>query len=203
MKVAALYDVHGNLPALEAVLAEVAAFAPDLIVVGGDVVPGPMPRECLLLLLTLRPVPRFIHGNGETDVVAFFDGSAPSRVPEAFHPTMRWVAARLRPADRDTLAAWPLTTSVRIEGLGDVLFCHATPNDDNRWNLHGIGICLVGDFTAGRPSQRQMDALVTLVRNLMREYDIPARSVVPHSGVSATVCPGPRFPWDEFKARLR
>ena len=79
----------------------------------------------------------------------------------------------------------------------------ATPNDDNRWNLHGIGICLVGDFTAGRPSQRQMDALVTLVRNLMREYDIPARSVVPHSGVSATVCPGPRFPWDEFKARLR
>ncbi|MBV9109692.1 MAG: metallophosphoesterase family protein, partial [Gemmatimonadetes bacterium] len=60
MRIAALYDIHGNLPALDAVLAEVAREAVDLLVIGGDVVPGPMPGECLDRLLALdRPV-RFI-----------------------------------------------------------------------------------------------------------------------------------------------
>ena len=45
MRVAALYDIHGNLPALEAVLQDIRHANIDQIVVGGDVVPGPMPRE--------------------------------------------------------------------------------------------------------------------------------------------------------------
>ena len=45
MRVAALCDVHGNLPALEAVLAEIAALEVDRIVSGGDVVAGPVPHE--------------------------------------------------------------------------------------------------------------------------------------------------------------
>ena len=58
MRVAALYDIHGNLPALEAVLAEVEAAAPDLVVVGGDVVAGPLPGETLERLVALgRPRP--------------------------------------------------------------------------------------------------------------------------------------------------
>ncbi len=79
----------------------------------------------------------------------------------------------------------------------------AAPGDDNRWNLHSIGICLVGDFTTAPPSQRQMDALVRLVRALMAEYHIPARDVVPHSFVHATECPGARFPWSGFMSRIR
>ena len=43
MRVAAIYDIHGNLPALGAVLAEIDQAAPDIILVGGDVVTGPMP----------------------------------------------------------------------------------------------------------------------------------------------------------------
>ena len=54
MRIAALYDIHGNLPALEAVLEEVRADGTDRIVVGGDVVPGPMAGEALDLLLGLR-----------------------------------------------------------------------------------------------------------------------------------------------------
>ena len=42
MKIAALYDIHGNLPALNAVLEELEGVQPDLVVVGGDVVSGPM-----------------------------------------------------------------------------------------------------------------------------------------------------------------
>jgi hypothetical protein len=57
MRVAALYDSHGNLPAFEAVLADVARFDVDCIVVGGDVVPGPMPAETLkALFILLVPV---------------------------------------------------------------------------------------------------------------------------------------------------
>jgi hypothetical protein len=79
----------------------------------------------------------------------------------------------------------------------------ARKGDDNRWNLQGIGICLVGDFTTSPPSQRQMDALVRLVRALMAEYGIPPENVVPHSFVHATECPGARFPWGQFVSRLR
>ncbi len=79
----------------------------------------------------------------------------------------------------------------------------ARKGDDNRWNLHSIGICLVGDFTTVAPSQRQVDSLVRLVRALMDEYGIPAEAVVPHSFVHATECPGARFPWGQFMSRLR
>lgn len=88
MRVAALYDIHGNLPALEAVLAEVESEGVDEVVVGGDVVPGPMPGACLDLLLGLsRPV-HFIRGNGERDVMAARNGSIPVRVPNAFHEVL-------------------------------------------------------------------------------------------------------------------
>jgi Icc-related predicted phosphoesterase len=53
MRVAAIYDIHGNLPALEAVLEELRQQDVDRVVVGGDVVPGPMVRETLARLLTL------------------------------------------------------------------------------------------------------------------------------------------------------
>ena len=70
MRVAALYDIHGNLPALEAVLEEVRSADVDQVIVGGDVLPGPMPRETLQLLLNLGIPAQFIYGNGELAVLA-------------------------------------------------------------------------------------------------------------------------------------
>ena len=78
MRVAALYDIHGNLPALEAVLDEVRRIGVDRIVVGGDVLPGPMPRETLACLLDLDIPAQFIQGNGDR-VVASADDGARSR----------------------------------------------------------------------------------------------------------------------------
>ena len=131
MRVAAIYDVHGNLPALDAVLDEVREAGVDEIVVGGDVLPGPMPRECLSRLLSLDVPTRFVYGNGERDVLALLAGEEVARVPEAFRGMMRWVADQLSPELADAIAAWPLVERMSIEGLGAVLFCHATPRDEN------------------------------------------------------------------------
>ena len=56
-RVAAIYDIHGNLPALEAVLEDVRQAGVDHIVVGGDVIPGPMPRETVAAVLDLGQHP--------------------------------------------------------------------------------------------------------------------------------------------------
>ena len=74
MRVAALYDIHGNLPALEAVLEDVSRARADRIVIGGDVVPGPMPRETLRCLLDVDIPITFILGNGEIAVLAEMEG---------------------------------------------------------------------------------------------------------------------------------
>ena len=82
MRVAALYDIHGNLPALEAVLEQVRQAAVDQVVVGGDVLPGPMPCETLRRLLDLEIPVQFIYGNGEVAVLEQLAGREPVGVPE-------------------------------------------------------------------------------------------------------------------------
>jgi putative phosphoesterase len=130
MRVAALYDIHGNLPALEAVLAELETCGVDLIVCGGDVVAGPMPRETLDRLLSLNRPVAYIRGNADRAVVEAFDGKEPAGVPAAAQHIIRWVAQQLDRPQRDVLASWPLLQSVDIDGLGQVLFCHASPRND-------------------------------------------------------------------------
>ena len=124
-RVAALYDIHGNLPALEAVLRDVRGADVDHIVIGGDVLPGPMPRETLACLRDLDVPLQFIQGNGDREVM-----SPTGAVPEIQRESMRWNAGQLRPEDERLLASWPLTLRVQIPGIGDVLFCHATPRND-------------------------------------------------------------------------
>lgn len=131
MRVAVLNDIHGNLPALEAVLEEVRAAGVDRVVVGGDVVPGPMTRECLALLTSLPTPAQFLFGNCETAVREAMAGRDDPRVPEAHRPPIRWTASHLEKAYGAFLASWPKTQQLRVDGIGDVLFCHATARDDN------------------------------------------------------------------------
>jgi putative phosphoesterase len=125
MRVAALYDIHGNLPALEAVLREIQAAGVDRVVVGGDVLPGPMPRETLASLLSLDIPVQFIRGNGDREVIA-----PTGAVPDIYRESVRWNADQLRPEEAQRLADWPLTVRVQVDGIGNVLFCHATPRND-------------------------------------------------------------------------
>jgi putative phosphoesterase len=131
VRVAAIYDIHGNLPALEAVLAEIRRAAVDRIVVGGDVLPGPMPRETLDCLLDVDDLPvQFLRGNGDRAVLEEMAGAEASGVPEPFREVVRWSARQLQPEHERQLAGWPQTLQLEIPGLGQVLFCHATPRND-------------------------------------------------------------------------
>lgn len=131
MRIAAIYDLHGNLPALEAILADARREGVDAIVAGGDILPGPMVRESLELLLGLDLPVQFIQGNGEIDALAEMSGTSPVRVPPPYREIVRWSAMQMHPEYESVLAGWPKTLSVDVEGLGEVLFCHATPRDDN------------------------------------------------------------------------
>lgn len=122
MRIAVLADIHGNLPALQAVLAELDRDPVDAIALAGDVVPGPLPAECLAALRG-RPEPlHWVTGNGERDVVAAFDDAGDEGDPQA--AAARHSAAALTAADRDWLAGWP-----PIVTLGSVCVCHGSPRD--------------------------------------------------------------------------
>src|SRR5262245_62001521 len=141
MRIAALYDIHTNPQALEAVLDEVDQARVDRMVVGGDVLPGPMPREALDRLFALDVPVEFIHGNGELAVLAQIGVSDPADVaywgtasgaplPVEHRPPLRWTADQLNPELASRVAAWPRSVRLDIPGLGGVLFCHATPRSE-------------------------------------------------------------------------
>src|SRR3569623_1520405 len=129
--VASLYDIHGNLPALDAVLTELRREPPDAVVVGGDVAAGPKPRAVLARLRELLWPGHWLRGNADRVVVMGFDGTIPPELRE--HPLFQgdaWAATFLSRADRDILAALPPLLALEIDGLGDVLFCHGTARSD-------------------------------------------------------------------------
>jgi putative phosphoesterase len=128
MRVAALYDIHGNLPALDAALSDISQVGVDLIVIGGDVTLGPLPRETLARLRELETPTTFIQGNCDRDVLNQMAGTAPLHLPEQVRELVRWTAEQLKP--EEPLPAWPATFQTEITGLGNVLFCHATPRND-------------------------------------------------------------------------
>ena len=115
MRVAALYDVHGNVPALEAALAEVEREDVDKIVFGGDLASGPLPRETVELARSLEAV--FVRGNA--------DRLASPTMSTEHDVARRWVEAQLDAEQIDWLAN--LDFSAVID---DTLYVHATPQDD-------------------------------------------------------------------------
>jgi putative phosphoesterase len=128
--VAALYDVHGNLPALEAVLADRAFARADAVVVGGDVVSGPMPAEVLDRLAAVELPLRWVRGNADREVVDCFDrGDTDHSVHPADDPAARAdaaTAARITTAHRDLLAGFE-----DVVALDGALYCHGSPRRDD------------------------------------------------------------------------
>jgi predicted phosphodiesterase len=130
MRVAALYDIHGNLPALDAVLADVIRAHVDLIVVGGDVASGPLPAQTIDRLRGLGTPARYVRGNSDREAVAAWD--APPEPPEddLAAQAAAFTASRLSRAERDFLDGFEPTVTIEVPGLGPVLFCHGSPRAD-------------------------------------------------------------------------
>jgi putative phosphoesterase len=124
LRVAALYDVHGNLPALDAVLADAAEA--DVIVAGGDVVGGPFPSETVEKLRALGDRVRWLRGNSERELVE----QPPPREAGPPPGELERLRAALSDEQVDFLYGLPEQVELELPGLGHVLFCHATPQND-------------------------------------------------------------------------
>jgi putative phosphoesterase len=124
MRIAVLADIHGNLPALRAVLTELDREPVDTIVIAGDAVAGPLVGEVLELLAT-RPEPvHWISGNSEREAVAAWDGAATA--DDEPGRAAAWSAQALDRRWRDELASWPIALA-----LDGVRFCHGSPRRDD------------------------------------------------------------------------
>jgi putative phosphoesterase len=121
MRVAALYDVHAMLVPLEAVLAELERESIDVVVIGGDVAAGPQPVETLSRLLAISGEVLWVRGNADREV---------AHPDTADWPQSRWSGERLDAAQRAFLAGLPEQQQLDVDGVGRVLFCHATPRSD-------------------------------------------------------------------------
>jgi predicted phosphodiesterase len=132
IRVAALYDIHANLPALEAMLGEVERAGVDRIVVGGDVVPGPLPVETIGRLRALEDGAVFVRGNGDRWLVEAFDasGSIGGQGERAGRPWAAWTADAIDRRDRDLLESFGERAVLDVDGLRPTLFCHGSPRDD-------------------------------------------------------------------------
>jgi predicted phosphodiesterase len=196
MRIAVLSDIHGNLPALEAVLAEVPEEA--MVLVGGDSVAGPFPAETLAALRELGHRVCFIRGNADRDLAA---GSQEHHAP--------WVRERVGQADADFLALPDDTIVLDLAGLGPTLFCHGSPRSEDevittatlddrmRSMLEGVaertvvcghthrqfdrvldGIRIVNAGSVGRPYEGRTGAFWALlgpdVEHRRTEYDVDA-----------------------------
>jgi putative phosphoesterase len=115
--VAALYDIHGNLPALEAVLADVPEDA--TILVGGDICAGgDQPSETLTRLRGLGERVVWLRGNADRELHPAEEGLAPPEFLEQ-------ARSQLSEEEIEFLHELP-----PVQRIGDVLYCHASPRND-------------------------------------------------------------------------
>ncbi len=129
--VAVLSDIHGVLPALEAVLAEPDVRAAERVVLAGDLAAGPLPVGTLDLLVSLGERAVWVRGNADRELVEFRRGVIDG-IPDPIAP---WAAEQLRDDQVELLGSLPTSVELSVEGLGRVLFCHATPRDDEEMVL--------------------------------------------------------------------
>lgn len=130
MKIAALYDIHANPIALKAVLKDIEKIEVDLIIVGGDVITGPMLKETFVLLQNVITPMKYILGNAESEVLRHLNGDEINGLTESANEEARWVSKQLSSEQKETIGSWPKTEKIELEELGNILFCHGTPRSD-------------------------------------------------------------------------
>lgn len=128
-QVAVLSDIHGVLPALEAVLAEPDVQAAGRIVLTGDIAAGPQPVETLDLLTSLGDRVVWVRGNADRELVTVARGG------ESGQAVSDWAGRQLRADQVALLEGLPHPVTLEVDGFGPVLFCHGSPRDDDEMVL--------------------------------------------------------------------
>jgi putative phosphoesterase len=129
MRIAVLSDIHGVLPALEAVLGEPEVAGADVIALTGDMAAGPMPVQTLDALVSLGERALWVNGNADRELVEAVRGKASP------YPVSQWAAEQLREDQVELLAGLPDRQVVELGRLGTTLFVHATPRSDEEMIL--------------------------------------------------------------------
>lgn len=124
-RVAALYDVHGNVFALEAALSTARSEGADLVVFGGDLAWGPFPKAAVERVMDPGLPALYVRGNADRSV-AGAAGAEEGWVAEV----TTWCTAQLDAHHHGFLLGQAEAVTVDVEGLGTVLFCHGSPRDD-------------------------------------------------------------------------
>lgn len=126
MKFAVLSDIHGNLPALEAVLENATLCKPDGILAAGDHInAGPFPRETLALLREAGC--QMIRGNGDDYIVAFDRNHMPPEMKASLQwGAIRWAHTALLPEEIAFLADMPPHVVVRFDGILPIRMVHGS-----------------------------------------------------------------------------
>lgn len=153
MRVAALADVHGNAPALAAVLEEVARERPGLVVFCGDLTWGSLPQETLALVRALDIPARFVRGNADRMVGVETEGRGP------------WMTQQHTSEDLAFLAGFEPTVDVDLDGLGLTCFCHGSPRSDEECVTERTPEARVREFMDGR------DETVVVTAHVHLQYD--------------------------------
>jgi putative phosphoesterase len=162
MRVAALADVHGNAPALAAVLSEVERERPDLVVFCGDLTWGSLPQETLALVRALEIPARFVRGNADRAVGTDLEGRG------------EWMAAAHSADDLAFLQGFEQTVVVGVDRLGPTCFCHGSPRSDEECVTERTPAERVHEFMADREERvvvtghvhLQYDRTVDRIRNI-------------------------------------
>lgn len=126
MRIAALYDIHANLPATEATLHACREAGASAIVIGGDIAAGPLPADTLDILMALGTWAIPIQGRFDRDLVAAYDLRMQGKKQEllAYSPLVQWASGRITGAHRDFLDKLPDHVVLSADELGDICFCH-------------------------------------------------------------------------------
>lgn len=124
MRFAVLADIHGNLPALEAVLEDLRRFSLDGLIVAGDYVGGPHPNETIALLCSMSPN-WMILGNSDIGVLRYLEGQAPEyqRTAKQF-ALLRWACQRINPSSLESLRNLPEQQSVLVGTVDPIRVVH-------------------------------------------------------------------------------
>ena len=151
-RVAVISDVHANVPALEAVLAEIAEARVDLVVSCGDLTWGAEPDRTVQLISALGARAVCVRGNGDRAVIELASGA---RKPE--RPREVWMLAQHSAESVEFVSRFPFSVVVEIDGLGAVRFCHGSPRSDTELVTPRTSVERFGELMAGV----EEDTLVT------------------------------------------